>query len=244
MSDDPRPDDLQQLLDLQRTDSRLARLDHLLNELPEQRELEEVEAERRAVGDQRDARQLELERANAELRKLEREVDQLGQRREAEQVRMYGGDIHNAKELQSLRAEITSIERRISEHEDQMLEVLERIETAENEAAELDRRGAELDARIAELAAARDDAAASHLAELGELKVQRDRDRETVDPSLLTRYDAVRERQGGGVAVGELVEGMCTACRLQLPLAEVNELRSGPPLSTCPQCRRLLVVDR
>lgn len=243
MSDDPRPDDLQQLLDLQGTDSRLARLEHLLDALPEQQQLEEVEAEHRAVGEEHDARQLELERANAELRKLEKEVDQLAQRREAEQVRMYGGDIHNAKELQSLRAEITSIERRISDHEDAMLEVLERVETAETASAELEQRRSVLEQRIAELTAARDDAAAGHLAEFGELKVQRDREREAVDAGLLARYDAVRERQGGGVAVGELREGMCTACRIELPLAEVNELRSGPPLTTCPQCRRLLVVD-
>lgn len=243
MSDDPRSDDLAQLLELQRIDSRIARLEYLLDELPEQQQLDEVEEERREIGAQHDARQLELERSNTDLRKLEREVDQLGQRREAEQVRMYGGDITNAKELQSLRAEIGSIERRIGEHEDAMLEVMERIDTAEQVAAGLQKRAGELDGRIAELTTARDDAAASHLAELGELKVARDRQRETVEDDLLGRYDAVRDRTGGGVAVGELREGMCTACRIELPLAEARELRSGPPLTSCPQCRRLLVVD-
>ena len=243
VSDDPRTDDLAQLLELQRIDSRISRLEHLLDELPEQLQLDEVETERREVQAEHDARQLDLERATADLRKLEREVDQLGQRREAEQVRMYSGDITNAKELQSLRAEITSLERRISEHEDAMLEVMERIETAENASAALEEQGSELDGRIAELTAARDDAAAGHLAELGELKVARDRQREVVEDDLMERYDAVRDRLGGGVAVGELREGMCTACRIELPLAEARELRSGPPLTTCPQCRRLLVVD-
>lgn len=243
MSDDPRSDDLAQLLELQRIDSRIARIEYLLDELPEQQQLDEAEEQRREIGAEEDARKLALERSNAQLRKLEREVDQLGQRREAEQVRMYGGDITNAKELQSLRAEITSIERRIGEHEDVMLEVLEDVETTEHEAADLQRQGDELDGRIAELTTARDGAAASHLAELGELKVARDRQRGAVENDLLTRYDAVRDRMGGGVAVGELREGMCTACRIELPLAEARELRSGPPLTTCPQCRRLLVVD-
>ena len=243
MSDDPRSDELSQLLELQRIDSRIARLEHVLDELPEQQQLDEIEQERRAVGEQQDARELDLERANAELRKLEREVDQLGQRREAEQVRMYGGEISNAKELQSLRAEISSIERRIGEHEDAMLEVMERVETAEIGAARLAEQAKDLDERIAELTAARDDAAASHLAERGELKVARDRQREVVPVDLLERYDAVRDRLGGGVAVGELRDGMCTACRIEMPLAEARQLRSGPPLTTCPQCRRLLVVD-
>lgn len=243
VSDDPRSEDLAQLLELQRIDSRIARLEHLLDELPEQQELDEVEEQRAKVGAEQDGRQLDLEQASAALRKLEREVEQLGQRREAEQLRMYGGDITNAKELQSLRAEITSIERRISEHEDAMLEVLERVETVEQEAAGLQEQADGLDGRIAELTEARDSAAAGHLAELGELKVARDRQREVVEPELLERYDAVRGRTGGGVAVGELREGMCTACRIELPLAEARELRSGPPLTTCPQCRRLLVVD-
>lgn len=243
VSDDPRSEDLAQLLELQRIDSRIAKIEHVLDALPEQQQLDEVENQRRDVAADQDASALELEQANVELRKLDREIDQLGQRRDAEQVRMYGGEIQNAKELQSLRAEISSIERRISEHEDAMLEVMERVEAAEQTAADLQGRGTELDTRIEELTSARDEAAASHLAELGELKVSRDQQRDLVDEDLLGRYDQVRERMGGGVAVGELREGMCTACRIEMPLAEARALRSGPPLTTCPQCRRLLVVD-
>ncbi|MFP4149875.1 MAG: C4-type zinc ribbon domain-containing protein, partial [Nitriliruptoraceae bacterium] len=37
-------------------------------------------------------------------------------------------------------------------------------------------------------------------------------------------------------------DNACTACRLTMSRADVGELLAGPPLTTCPQCRRLLVV--
>ena len=106
-------------------------------------------------------------------------------------------------------------------------------------------RGADID-RLQQQAeaeaTARDEAASSHLADKAELEVTREKQRERVPGDLLARYDAVRERVGGGVAVGELVDGACTACRIDMPMVEVRELQDGPPLTECPQCRRLLIV--
>ena len=74
------------------------------------------------------------------------------------------------------------------------------------------------------------------------MEVQRDRLRDQLGEDALTSYDAARQRFRAGAAVGELTGRSCSACRIELPHAEVNELRDGPPLASCPSCRRLLVV--
>jgi predicted nucleic acid-binding Zn-ribbon protein len=241
VSDDPDREQLRGLLQLQQADSRIRRLRHQLDDLPEQQQLDEVEQRAGVLQEEHDRLRIDLDRIGAAQRKLEGEIELLRQRRDAEHARMYSGDISNPKELQSLRAEIDATERRIGDNEDKLLEVMEKLEEYEGKLGEVTGEQEQLGARAEELTAARDEASQGLLAEVAELEVERDRQRAGVPEEHLARYDD-KLAQSGGVAVGELVEGMCTACRIELPYAEVQRLLDGPPLATCPQCRRLLVV--
>lgn len=197
-------------------------------------------ADRKLRNEQDEAR-IELEKVHAEQRQVEGELDLLRQRKEAEQTKLYGGGISNPRELQSLRAEIESTTRRVDEHETAVLDAMERAETFENRIAELQGRRDELAQEIERLTAARDEAAAHILADKAELEVERDQSRGELPDDLLEKYDATAERFSMS-PFGRLVDGMCTGCRIELPFVDVNELLEGPPLGTCPQCRRPLVT--
>ncbi len=238
---DPSADDLRLLLDLQHTESRLRRARRQLDDLPEQRELDEVLQRIRSLEYEHDELRIELDRASAHQRKLEREIEVLGERRDAERTRLYDGSVANPREMKAVEAEVATTERRISEHEDTLLEVLEEVEVLEARGASLTAaRDTALD-EVEVLTVRRDDAAKDLLAELGELEAQRERQAGQLPDDLLERFTAAAER-GGGTGVGELVDNACTACRIQLSMADVGELLGGPPLTTCPQCRRLMVV--
>lgn len=241
MTDDVPAAQLDELLTVQELDSRIRRIQHQLDHLPEQQRYEEVAAQDRELADQQGALRVDLDRAEADSRRLEGEIDLLRQRRDAEQARMYGGEISNPRELQSLRAELESTERRIAEHEEQLLEVMERVETLEGGVADLGSQRASITSELEKLGADRDRAAGELLAERAELEVERDRHRGQLPESLLARYDDAAARFSG-VALGKLAGGMCTACRIELPMVDVNELLAGPSLATCPNCRRLLVT--
>lgn len=238
---DAAGDDLSLLLELQQTDQRIRRIRHQLDDLPEQRELDEAEARATELTRTADAIRVDLDRVSVEQRRLENEIDVLRQRKDAEHTRMYSGDISSPKELQSLRAEIDATERRISDHEDELLEVMERLEALESGTTQVTTEYDELTGRIEQLTQARDEAAQGLLAELAELEVQREKQRSDLSDDLLARYDQRLERFNG-LAVAELSDGMCTGCRIELPVFEINELLDGPPLGTCPQCSRLLVI--
>jgi uncharacterized protein len=238
---EPTQDQLESLLELQATDSRLRRLQHQLDDLPEQRDLDAAEAKVTELSREHDDVRVELDRAGAGQRQLERETDVLTQRRDAERVRLYDGSVANAREMKAVEAEIETTERRIAEHEDLLLDALERVETLEVRAAQLEEaRDAEQE-RVASLLAARDEAAKGILAELAELRVTRDEQAAALPDELLSRYEQAAAR-AGGTGVGRLEANRCTACRIELSMADVGELYAGPPLASCPQCRRLLVV--
>ncbi|MDX1658225.1 MAG: C4-type zinc ribbon domain-containing protein, partial [Nitriliruptorales bacterium] len=122
-----------------------------------------------------------------------------------------------------------------------VLEIMERSEQLEDAISTLQQQRDELAGRIDDLRAKRDEAAQGIIAEKAELEVERDGQMEEVPDDLRERYHAAAERFASA-PFGRLVDGMCTGCRIELPVVEVNELEDGPPLATCPQCRRPLVT--
>jgi uncharacterized protein len=229
------------LLELQSTDQSIRRLQHQLDDLPEQQQLDATLARIEELTRTHADSQVELDRASAEQRQLERETDILTTRRDAERARLYDGTVHNPREMKAVEAEIETTERRIADHDDLLLEVMERVEQLEAQAAALLTERENERARSEALLVARDDAAKGILAELGELQAQRDAQAGGLPADLLERYQAVAER-AGGTGVGRLENEACTACRIQMSKVDIGELYAGPPLTTCPQCRRLLVV--
>ncbi len=235
-------EDLDLLLELSDVDAQRARIDARLADLPEQQAVDEANERLDAAIKQGDALRVEVTTVEAEQRRHEREIEQFQTRIAKEQERLYGGGITNAKEMQSVENEIDAAQRRVDEHE---IELLEAMEAADDLASRIDdaaRTADQTRAEIVELEAARDQAAQELLAEKAELDVERERLRDDLGEDALAQYDQVRARIPAGVAVGELSGRSCTACRIDLPHAEVNELRDGDALTSCPNCRRLLVV--
>jgi uncharacterized protein len=232
---------LELLLELQGTDSRLRRIEHQLDDLPEQQLLDESVEHVAELGREHDDVRVELDRAGAGQRQLERELDVLTQRRDAERSRLYGGTVVNARELKAVEAEIETTVRRIDEQEESLLEVLETVDDLQNRADGLAATQAAERELVETRTEDRDRAAKELIAEQAELASVRERQAADLPPDLLARYEQTAKR-AGGTGVGKLVGNACSACRIELSMADVGELYAGPPLTTCPQCRRLLIV--
>lgn len=236
-----RTAELEALLRLQHVETDIRRLERRLAELPEQAQLDAVLEGSNQMKARADAARVDLDLLDSDIRKAEGEIDLLTQRRDAEQARMYGGDIKSPKELQAIRAEIDGVEGRIGDIESVALDKMEQRDGIAELISGLASRREELAGEIERLTGLRDQAAKEILAELAELNVVRDREREIVPPDVLDRYEQSKQRHGG-IGVGALDSGVCTACNLELTPLERNDARDEGPLANCPQCQRLLVV--
>ncbi len=235
------PEDLDRLLAIQAIDDEVRRLEHQLDGLVEQQELDELLGQDRLLAEGDADLREQLERSQRDQRQVEGEIDALGQRLVEEQTRLYEGSLTSAREVQAAEAEIASTKRRRSEHEDQLLEVMEVVEGIEARLAELVGVREALAVRIAERSAARDAAAKELLVRIAEVRVRRDPVAAAIPVELLARYEQAALR-GGGTGVGVLRDQACTACRINFPMSEIDGYLSGPPLTTCTQCRRILIV--
>lgn len=237
------PEEQRQLLALQHLDTLIRQLEHRRANLPEQKELEEHQETLRKVVSEHGAARTEQETLERRQRRLEDEVNQVDSRRKSEEGRMYSGLITSEKELEALRGELGALRGRKSDLEDDLLEVMERLEELGSLLTTLDERRGELTATVSELTAHRDEAASGIDAELKEQADRRAEAAAGIDGEILALYDDLRARKSG-VAVAALEGRSCAGCRLDLTAIELEETRerAARGIARCPQCDRIIVV--
>ncbi len=234
--------DQQHLLDVQALDTRIGQLTHRRATLPEHAALAELELWQSVLRDQLVAVQTEESDLGRELSKAEGDVEQVRSRSERDQKRMDAGQVSSPKDLESLQHEIATLARRQGDLEDIVLDVMERLDSAQSRHAELDAQREAAAAQVAALTATRDTATTEIDAEVAQLSSQRQTQVGTIDAALVTLYEKIREQQGG-VGAAELKARRCGGCRLELNNVEIGRLRDADEdeVLRCEECRRILV---
>jgi predicted nucleic acid-binding Zn-ribbon protein len=230
-----------ELLELQKIDSTIDRLDARRRALPEQAELERLEdqlskaeaayAEQQSIVDEIAARQ----------RKLDGDIEIVTTKIGRDESRLYSGEFTNPKELSDLQSEVESLKRRKSSLEDQDLEVMEEREQAEKVLTPLKEEIEQLGSKIEEATVRRDRAAGETSTKLEEARVEREQWPPRFDDELVELYDSLRASKGG-VGAAALIDGTCQGCHMRLPSQEYEAVRKSQGLVFCDECRRILVV--
>lgn len=152
---------------------------------------------------------------------------------------LYGGAVRNPKELQELQADVASLKKRLTAIEEQELQAMLAVETAEAGVKGSEERLREIQARLEnehrKLLEERD--ALSR--ERQDLDSERVAATSTVAVGILQEYEGLR-RQRRGVAVAEVRENACGACGTTLTAALQQSARHAEQLVYCPSCGRIL----
>jgi predicted nucleic acid-binding Zn-ribbon protein len=232
------------LLELQRHDSAVDRLNARRGSLPEDARLAELAAGLAAVDQLAAERQGGLATLQREQARLEDEIDMVTRKARSEEDRAVSGRVTSPKELTAIQEEVAGLKRRQVALEDELLERMEQRETLEAELAELDGRRETLTAEQAEVTRDRDAALVEIDADLATERAAADEVAPRVGGELRALYDQIRKRQGG-VGVAALVGDTCQGCRVSISAVELAALRKLPPetVKRCENCRRILVVD-
>jgi predicted nucleic acid-binding Zn-ribbon protein len=238
---DTSRDALLTLLQLQRVDSTIDRLQARLAHLPEQAALDALEAKAKELDAQIAERQAVFDDVSTRQRRLDFEVDTLVQKIRAESGRLYSGVVSNAKELQDISREVEALKRRKSVLEDNDLEVMEERDGVEKELTALTNERSSLATEIERGRVSRDTAAGEAGLQLRAAEAERQRWVPRVDPQLLQVYDTIRASKGG-VGAAAMVDGTCQGCHMRLPAQEAERVRTTGGLVRCDECQRILVV--
>jgi predicted nucleic acid-binding Zn-ribbon protein len=227
--------DLKRLIELQKTDLRIAELTAQLDIFP--RKLKEVEARVEQARKTLDTARERITQVHKERKKLELDVDSMREKVAKYKEQMLAVKTNDA--YRALQHEIQTAEEEIRKVEDRVLVKMEETETLEHEIKEDERLFRETETAAkgehAQIEAQRDAAREEltrHEAVRQELTAQ-------VDGDLLSRYHRIA-RLRGGVALAEARNELCTACNVRLRPQVFSEVKTSEQVLTCDNCNRIL----
>jgi len=224
------------LFRLQQVDSRISQIEARLGKI---REILENDSEIRTAIEQ--VKTAETNTRNLEHTRLTSEEEARDKKVKIQQAEssLYGGSIQNPKELLDLQADITSLKKHLASIEDQELDAMLKVESAQSELQTVKEK-------LTQLKANRTNANKNMISEqesltndLADLKAERKATVSPVDSQVLETYETLRQ-QKRGLAVAEVIENTCGACGTTLNAALQQNIRHASELVNCPSCGRIL----
>ncbi len=184
-------------------------------------------------------RAAESDRAAMEARhrELEAEVADLSVKRKNNETRQMS--VKNNNEYGALLKEYEFLSQKISQTEDEILELLDRLEKRELEIGDLKILVTEEGEAYARVAAATEKACREGRERLARVTGQRAGVVENLPPDLRRQYDELIKARAGR-AVSPASGGLCLACRLEFPPQVFNELQRNEKIQYCPNCGRII----
>jgi uncharacterized protein len=230
---------IEKLLILQDRDKKLRRV---------RAELAHIDPERRALQAKAAAAQSGLENAKLKVRELESrrkdlelEVDakkQLIDRYANQQLQT-----RKNEEYRALTHEIDGCKQAILKIEDQELDLMEQIESAQKEVARGTQASADARKLLDEQMVKLDDREGNLKKELAELEVNREELAAAVEDSARARYERLSRSKGENVVVG-VQNGVCGGCHMRLPAQILVSCQAQAELVSCTNCGRILYYTR
>ncbi len=230
------------LLELQQVDLALERLRQRKADLPEQRVLDDLTAQRADAQKSAAERQEAFDRETREQKRLEDEIGTLEQKIARETERLYSGDIANPKELAAIQAELDGLRRRKNHVEDQLLDAMESREAAEAALNEITQALSDLGSKITDATTARDTAAVEIQGEFSKNENARAEIAPLIPGELLDLYDDLRAKKNG-VGAARLEGGVCRGCGVSSSPLALDAMRRSDDVTRCENCRRILIVQ-
>ncbi len=229
------------LLDLQALDTLLDQLAHKRKTLPEIADMARLDGLVAARRDDVVLAETTVSDLQRELDKAEADIEQVRVRKARDADRLASGAITAPKQLQELEHEIGTLARRQSDLEDAELEVMERMEQAQSALDGLLAERSDHERSRAAALEARDATWVTLDADLATTSTERRVVATEIPADLLALYEKVRASEGG-IGVGMVARGACSACRLDLMQNEKAEYRAAAVDEVLRhECRRIIV---
>ncbi|MGH8873351.1 MAG: zinc ribbon domain-containing protein [Acidimicrobiia bacterium] len=230
---------LADLLDVQDLDLQIDRLLERRQSLPELAAYRDVHEREQVLAS-------DIEKAAAELKTLELDFDKsegelqiLESKLNEHETRLFAGGM-SARETEHMRLEVQSLHGQREALEEKVLAMLERLDPAREQVAELRERASAL----AEEKAGLESTIKAEWKQIdAELARKEERKAEALAPvpsDLVALYERLR-RSKEGVAIGRFEHGVCGGCHMTLSPAEQTEAFDAD-IPRCVHCRRILVA--
>lgn len=228
--------ELEQLIAIQKTDTKIRQLQAELDAIPRRRADIEKEFDQRAF----EFKAIETRRDESREKRLRLDTELAETRTKAEKADRDLMSSTNAKAYEAAIREADSAKKHISQLETQILELMEANEQAENEIRQHEPEIANLRAEMEDKLRAFEAQTRAQTDELAALRQERERLAAALPKHLSSQYNRISTRIRDGIAVAEARNNSCTACFMTLRPQVMSQIRRGDEIIICDNCNRIL----
>jgi len=225
---------LDKLLELQKLDLAVARLDVDAREIPQQ--IQALESHLTGAKAGLDQAKAKADQIQKDRRAKERELDEATQNVKKKQARLF--EIKTNEEYSAVLKEIESLKEKSSKLETEILELLERGDVAAKTVTDAEKEFKAAEGLNQKERAEKEAQLARLKQDLANLLESRKGQASRLDGALLQQYTRLRKTRG--VAVVGVKDGSCTGCGIALTPQANNEVRRNDRMFTCSSCNRIL----
>jgi len=172
-----------------------------------------------------------------ERRTLEDEMsDKIGHVKERQSKMM---QVQTSREQTALLKEIEDAKRNVKENEEKIVSIMEQVEKLTAEVTE-EKNVMKADKSLVSEETEKVGSAIDSLNKGKKTKQnKRDKQAQAVETPRIRKYDLLRDRRNG-LAIVNVLDGVCQGCFMNLPPQQYNMLLRGDQLLECPSCQRLI----
>jgi predicted nucleic acid-binding Zn-ribbon protein len=150
--------------------------------------------------------------------------------------------VSNTKEYAAIELELENLRRQDAQLEEELLQLMEAIDTSTEAGAEKEAKIEALSEQIEIEKTGAEKKITGLERRLGKLTRSREKEAATISTRVIRQYEFIRSRRGG-TAIVAARGGCCQGCFMQLPPQLYIELQRGSHMHSCPSCLRILFYD-
>lgn len=224
---------------------RLQLLRNKIGELEEYKEYRKKEVQERTneiknkrILFEQKQKEMLLEQKEIATKELELKTDE-------EQISKFNAQLNTIKsnkEYSALRSEINSKEADKSLLEDEILNMMSRLEETGKEYRKLAEDLKYDEKKLNDLIKSVDEDIKKTNEEIERLQKEQEKYSNLLDEDTLYHYKRLSNAKGGK-AIAEVVDNVCSGCSINITLQTLNSLIGGKELVLCPNCRRILFLS-
>ena len=226
------------LLRLAEVDLEVAQIKHEISSAIDSKELEALRTELASVAGELIAARTTVENLEADQSRADDDLHLVDSRIARDKERL--NQTSSAKDALGIQSEIESLSRRKDELEDTELAILAELEQAQAILKEISRTRDEINSAMVALQATIQ-AKVDDLKSRGR-KLTADRQIlvEKISADVMAAYELLAKRQ---IAVGQVLDRSCSACRMGLTASAIDALSSlgEDEIGYCPECQAMMV---
>ncbi len=229
---------IKHLINLQETDTRIIEKRLFIEKIPlrilevdqplkqAKADLEKLKQRTESMAKKKRDKELLLEETGEKIKKMKARVSEL----------------KTNKEYQAHLKEMESFENEITVMEDEILVAMEELDAALKQQKGKEKDVQEETEKLNVFKKQLDEEVLKYEDELSGLREQRSRLVGSIDPDIYDKYMLLL-RTGGGVAVTQARNELCTGCNMNIPPQLYVEIRKNEEVIQCPQCLRILFAS-